>query len=218
MKNIIEAHLIGLLALFITTFITSYLRAKSERPSVRSATALVHILLFVTITQLANEDTLDYLPYKLNRIVIALASGTLLSCLGCYLIWPHTASTKLRLNIVKSFGVLGSQVDILSEIVSVQSTPRNTLLLQKSHQDAFNKLKDQSDSIITSIQAMNSQSFFEFWTTLFMHRSAFLRIIICVERCFQFSSAVQHTASYLSILLEHEQLVSLCSNILYQMQ
>lgn len=206
----------GLLALFITTFITSFVRAKlgTSRPSVNTATSLVHILLFVTITQLANEDALEYLPYKLNRIVFVLFGGTLLSCLGCYLIFPFTASTKLKKNINHSFTVLGGQIDILSDILQVQSTPRNTIVIQMDHEKAFSTLQKESTKLLADIYSMNSESLFEFWTTLFMHRDKFQKIIVRVERCFQFSSAVKHSATLLYILPVHEKFVTLCSIIL----
>ena len=208
--------MIGIAALFITTFITAFIKAKlgNSRPSIKTATSLLHILLFVTITQLANEDALEYLPYKTTRIILALLGGTIISCLGCYLIYPYTASTKLKRSINATFPIIGLEIDILVEIILLKSTPQSIAYQVDHHQIAFQKLKIESNVLLSSIHEMKKESFFEFWTTLYMHRKAFNVIIVCIERCFQFSNAVNTAAMMIEIDTKQERMIELAVHIL----
>lgn len=97
-KSMWGAHLISIGALLVVTFVLAYVRAKysPKRPAVGTACSLVHILTFITITQMSLEDALPSLPWKIDLICLNLFLGTLLSFMGCCLLWPQSASGQVR--------------------------------------------------------------------------------------------------------------------------
>ncbi|KAJ3161446.1 hypothetical protein HDU86_007228 [Geranomyces michiganensis] len=137
-KNEIEAHAIAMSVLFSVTFVVAFIRAKYNvsRPAIGTACTLTHLLTFLSITKISSDESLHELPAKINRTASALLCGTLISCLGCCVIRPQTASSVIReqmsegfYNLRKFFGTLSQTFSLISEVAPIPAQDPDALHL-----------------------------------------------------------------------------------------
>ncbi|KAI8593435.1 Fusaric acid resistance protein-like-domain-containing protein [Geranomyces variabilis] len=222
-KNEIEAHAIAMSVLFVVTFVVAFIRAKYNvsRPAIGTACTLTHLLTFLSITKISSDESLHELPAKINRTAAALLCGTLISCLGCCVIRPQTASSVIReqmsegfYNLRKFFGTLSQTFSLISEAAPIPAQDPNALHLQieqdlrpirrqdsdssllpdanlEATHAALGDLLETNRAMLLRLATSRDSIVFEPVTSLSTHRKTWVPIFTSFERLSQHLAGLQ---------------------------
>ncbi|KAI8979071.1 Fusaric acid resistance protein-like-domain-containing protein [Mycotypha africana] len=78
------------------TFVIAFLKAHWNKPPVATASSLCFIILFIIVVREGSANKGEFNTTRIQQIVSAVATGTLITILCCVLFWPTSASKKLK--------------------------------------------------------------------------------------------------------------------------
>lgn len=134
------ASTFAFLSLALVSFLLAFIRARfgSKRASINTGCTMAHILTFLTITEIPNENALPTLQIRIYRVAGSLLLGSLVSFLGCILIKPTTAASGLREDIYNNIENFETFLEAAEDTIlgpeksSDKMSPFHSWLLSKS--------------------------------------------------------------------------------------
>ncbi|KAG2231732.1 hypothetical protein INT48_003587 [Thamnidium elegans] len=79
-----------------STFVVAFLKAHWNKPPVATASSLCFIIIFIIVVREGSANRGDFDITRIQQIVSAVATGTLITVSCCILFWPVSASKKLK--------------------------------------------------------------------------------------------------------------------------
>lgn len=194
-ENRETAHALCILDLFCSTFILAYIKATigQRRPAVASATNTANLLMFITITRVANESLLSILPRKLAQTVFSVFGGVLLSVMGAFIFWPTTSSSLLLKSLATSLQPLSSLFHhVMATIVPEDFQAHAAVddgaqgltqpLIGNPEQLLLSKLLADQDKSLVALADIEHEVRHEILSFAFIHGSCYQRLIKLLER------------------------------------
>ncbi|CAO3609468.1 unnamed protein product [Mucor hiemalis] len=164
-----------------STFAISYLKARINTPSILTASGLAFIILFTVIVKQGSGNEAEFDFKIITETFGIVAIGTIISVAVCVLIWPMSASKKLRSNIDSSLSSTRILLKLLTKTFLLDSnlpefTANKTLETAiKSHRTSF-----------TALKPALKQAKLEFYNLeLQLHANGYDKIVESIERLAQ---------------------------------
>ncbi|KAI9259639.1 Fusaric acid resistance protein-like-domain-containing protein [Phascolomyces articulosus] len=134
----------------ISSFIIAYFKGRMNKPSTGTASALAFIIILSTLVREPSPDRihLRYDPFfVIRQLFVLVAIGTIISVAVCLLLWPVTATKKLKSDINNSLLSIQVLLKLLTKTFLLDGDlPNFTANKQleeaiKAHRSGFTALK-----------------------------------------------------------------------------
>ncbi|KAI9202197.1 Fusaric acid resistance protein-like-domain-containing protein [Polychytrium aggregatum] len=219
-------NVVGILNLFLVTYLLAFIRAKINRPAVSTGCTFAHLLTFLTITQLPHEKAGGNLGDKIHRIALSLFFGTLISLFGCCAFWPTTAASSIRRDIHTTLTNLQAFFGVLSNIFSLPShVSSDDLRLYRSqsgrelirpdvtleikpvefHHDELHELIKSHQKLLLRLEKARFEVAFELFSTMFLHFHEYKDIFVTIERLTQHLGTLKSSVVAIDTQLSQSQ-------------
>ncbi|KAJ8663220.1 hypothetical protein O0I10_001397 [Lichtheimia ornata] len=86
----------------VSSFVIAYFKGLMNKPSTGTASALAFIIILSTLVREASPDRNDYSFTLIQHLFVLVAIGTIISIAVCLVLWPETATKKLKADIHNS--------------------------------------------------------------------------------------------------------------------
>ncbi|KAI9314607.1 Fusaric acid resistance protein-like-domain-containing protein [Dichotomocladium elegans] len=91
------AHVSSLLFWLVgATLVIAFLKAHWNKPPVATASSLCFIIIFIIVVREGSANRGDFETTRVEQIVSAVATGTLITVSCCIVFWPYSAARKLN--------------------------------------------------------------------------------------------------------------------------
>ncbi|CAG8738656.1 10244_t:CDS:2, partial [Acaulospora morrowiae] len=141
-------------------FIVAFSRAKLNKPTFNSACSLANIIIFVTLTREGAQHGVE-VTTRLIQVTKIIIIGICISFLVSVLVWPVSASKKLRKEIADTLGSFRLLLVLLTKtflIDDIRYTDKSVQSAIASHRATFTSLQDSLKQAALEIHNGNMQS------------------------------------------------------------
>ncbi|RHZ54171.1 hypothetical protein Glove_429g25 [Diversispora epigaea] len=141
-------------------FIVAFNKAKFNKPAFNSACSLANIIIFVTLTREGALILDDQQKKRLIQVTKIILIGIVISFLVSILIWPTSASKKLRNDIdvtLKSFRILLKLLTKTFLIDDIHYTDESVQSAIASYRATFTSLQDSLKQAAFEVHNQNMQ-------------------------------------------------------------
>ncbi|KAI7848907.1 Fusaric acid resistance protein-like-domain-containing protein [Circinella umbellata] len=134
----------------ISSFIIAYFKGRTNKPSTGTASALAFIIILSTLIREPSPDRIQLLYdpfFVIRQLFVLVAIGTIISVAVCLLLWPVTATNKLKSDINNSLSSVRILLKLLTKTFLLDGDlPNFTANKQledaiKAHRSGFAALK-----------------------------------------------------------------------------
>ncbi|KAG8906930.1 hypothetical protein FRB99_005704 [Tulasnella sp. 403] len=109
-----------------------------ERPSFNTACSMTSIMIFIVVVKEGGAE-------MLLHVLFIVLTGSVITNLVCFLLWPQSATTNLQNNMVKVLDSFATLLDMTTQTFLMQESyhPKHSKLLRavEEHQASFTSLK-----------------------------------------------------------------------------
>ncbi|KAF7732052.1 hypothetical protein EC973_007157 [Apophysomyces ossiformis] len=163
-----------------STFVIAFLKAHVNKPSLLTGSGLAFIVLFsILVKQGSSAEELD--TTKIRETFTIVAIGTAISVAVCLLVWPMTATKKLKSNIDASLQSMRVLLKLLTKTFLLDADlPEFTA--NKSLEDAINSHR----SSFTALKSSLKDAKLEFYNLeMWRHATEYDNIVGSLQRLAQ---------------------------------
>ncbi|KAJ3519837.1 hypothetical protein NMY22_g13018 [Coprinellus aureogranulatus] len=131
------ADLVVLTWIGLSMSVIAFLKVWMANPSFNTACSMMAIIIFVVIVKEGGWEML----LQVSTIVL---TGSTISNLVCWFIWPQSATTNLQVNMLKTLDSFSTVLSMLTKLFLLEDDTRDPSKLQKAvqnHQNSFTSLK-----------------------------------------------------------------------------
>ncbi|KAI8367928.1 Fusaric acid resistance protein-like-domain-containing protein [Choanephora cucurbitarum] len=162
-------------------FTISYIKVKHNKPSVLAASGLACIILIIVIVRQGSGNEAEFNLDIIIETFVIVAIGSLISFAVCVLVWPMTASKKLKTNIDTSL----SSIRILLKLLTKTFLLDDDLPEFTANATLENAFKAHRTSF-TTLRPVLKEAQLEFYNLEMMrHGQGYARIVESLERLAQ---------------------------------
>ncbi|KAG9292181.1 hypothetical protein G9A89_023901 [Geosiphon pyriformis] len=125
-------------------FITAFLKATLKEPFFNNASSLSNIIIFITLTKEGSVILGEFSTSKIFQVTTIVLLGVSISFLVSVLVWPVSASDKLKADIGKTLGSFRLLLKLLTKtflIDDIHYTDKSVQAAIASHRATFTSLE-----------------------------------------------------------------------------
>ncbi|KAI8375782.1 Fusaric acid resistance protein-like-domain-containing protein [Blakeslea trispora] len=162
--------------LAIGIFTISYLKVKYNKPSVLAASGLACIILIIVIVRQGSGNEAKFNMDIILETCVIVAIGSFISFAVCVLVWPMTATRKLKTNMDSNLSSMRTMLKLLTK----------TFLLDQDTSDTNLESTYKHNTSFTTLRPVLKEAQLEFYCLEMMrHSQGYACVIESLERLAQ---------------------------------